>query len=175
LRRRTVFKRDLPRASKTASRRNSKNMAHRPGKTPEGDQDRHNLIDQCAEALRSADHKDSMTVERTIHVRRVIDGAEVEAVVEVALDKITLSVIIGRWDDPATCMRCLRPWRNLYVEKVKAEGGVEVVIPPLVDEALEARAEEFFTCRYCGEKIAPEHGDDDACLGCLSEHEGRVY
>jgi len=72
-------------------------------------------------------------------------------------------------------LRCLRPWEELSWDEVKAGGGIEAVVPPLVDEALEARANEFFTCRYCKEKIAPEHGNDEACHGCLSEHEGCVY
>jgi len=150
-------------------------MARHRNKKPESDPDYHNLIDRCAEALRSADHEETVIVERTIHVHRVIDHAEVEAVVAITPEGVEVSVPVGQWADEATLMRCLRPWRELSWDEVKAEGGVEAVVPPLVDRALAARADEFFTCRYCGEKNAPEHGDDGACYECLSEHEGRVY
>ena len=150
-------------------------MARRRKKTPEADLDRNDLIDRLAELLRPLDQPGSVTVERTIHVRRVIDDAEVEAVVAMTPEKVEIGVLSGTWDGPAEFVPHLRPWRRLAWDEIDADGGVEIVIPRLVDEALEERASEHFTCRYCGEKISPEHGSDGACHGCLSEHEGRVY
>jgi len=42
--------------------------------------------------------------------------------------------------------------------------------------ALRARQEQFAACRYCGERVAPEHRyDDETCQGCASSQMGVVY
>lgn len=46
----------------------------------------------------------------------------------------------------------------------------------LVEAAKQARAGEWSTCRYCGERVPVEHRlNGDICHGCASKHEGVVF
>jgi hypothetical protein len=46
----------------------------------------------------------------------------------------------------------------------------------LLEAAKQARADEWATCRYCGERVPVEHRlGANVCHGCASRHEGVVF
>ena len=147
----------------------------RRGGKPGGRRDIDDLARRSVEMLRSLHLSPSVIIERAIRVRRTIDGAEVEVTIVLTPEAVEVRLPAGYWNGPAELVRCNRPWKRLSWEEIEAGDGFESTICSLVEEGLAERAAEYFTCRYCGESIPPEHGDGDACYGCRSKYEGVDY
>jgi hypothetical protein len=147
----------------------------RQGGKPEDRRDVDGLVRQCAEMLRSFDPARSVAIEQAIRVRQTINGAEVEVTIALTSEAIEVRLPGGHWNGPAELVRYNRLWKRLSWQDVEVGDSVESVVRALVEEGLAERTQEFFTCRYCGKPFPPEHGDGNACHGCLSKHEGQVY
>lgn len=92
---------------------------------------------------------------------------------------ITVGMAIGTWKGPG------------HLEWRVDEPGIVIALPPVVedradlleqlrqacDAATAAKRPTLFTCRYCGELVAPEHGsiDSECCYGCGASVFGCVY
>jgi len=115
---------------------------------------------------------EGITLERTRDVIEIHSGGEEGIVIIVTPEAVELRLPTVEWTmgayDPAASSRL---WK-----RVKTDGLEDEKLGRLLGEAQEARGREFTKCRYCGERVPPEHRySRNVCQGCSSAHLGVVY
>jgi len=103
-----------------------------------------------------------------------VDGEE-GVLVLVTAEAIELRLPTVEWTAgshaPVASSRLWRRVEGLDIIDLSDEQLVE-----LLEAAKQARADEWTTCRYCGERVPVEHRlNGDVCHSCASKHEGVVF
>jgi hypothetical protein len=115
---------------------------------------------------------EGITLERTRDVIEIHSGGDEGIVIIVTPEAVELRLPTVEWTmgayDPVASSRL---WK-----RVKADGLEDEKLGQLLGEAQEARGRQFTKCRYCGERVAPEHRySRNVCQGCSSSQLGVVY
>jgi hypothetical protein len=74
------------------------------------------------------------------------------------------------WPHPNLPARSSRSWK-----RVDWQGINDADLPGLLDEARQARRDEYGPCRFCGRLLPPEHLTAGACDDCAVRHMGIVH
>ena len=107
--------------------------------------------------------------------RQFVAGEPPEVVVLLTNSSVIVSEFDGVWEDPYTFVKTPRrvgllKWRRL------PENALLAAISALIKGAREARLSAFQTCRFCGQRTAPEWlHDDGICQSCADQQSGRVH
>src|SRR5439155_20292066 len=103
-------------------------------------------------------------------------GGEPPAVVALLTNtSVVISEFAGVWETPFSFVARPRrvgivKWRRL------PENALLAAISALIKGAREARLGSFQTCRYCGQRTAPEWlHDEGVCQTCADQHSGAVH
>jgi len=103
-------------------------------------------------------------------------GGDPPAVVAVLTEtRLVISEFAGVWETPFTFSAKPRrvgivKWRRL------PENALLAAVSALIKGAREARLASFQTCRYCGQRTAPEWlHDEGVCQTCADQHSGAVH
>ena len=88
---------------------------------------------------------------------------------------VVVSEFAGVWETPFTFVAKPRrvgivKWRRL------PENALLAAVSALIKGAREARLSSFQTCRFCGQRTAPEWLQDEGlCQSCADHQSGRVH
>ena len=88
---------------------------------------------------------------------------------------VVVSEFAGVWETPFTFVAKPRrvgivKWRRL------PENALLAAVSALIKGAREARVSSFQTCRFCGQRTAPEWLQDEGiCQSCADHQGGRVH
>ena len=102
-------------------------------------------------------------------------GDPAQVVVVLTDQSVVVSEFAGVWESPFTLAPRPRrvgvlKWRRL------PETSLFNALTALIKGAREARQSRFHTCRYCGNRTAPEWmHDDGVCQSCADQHSGAVH
>src|SRR5438093_9749539 len=103
-------------------------------------------------------------------------GGDPPAVVAVLTEtRLVISEFAGVWETPFTFSAKPRrvgivKWRRL------PENALLAAVSALIKGAREARLASFQTCRYCGQRTAPEWlHDEGVCQTCADQHSGAIH
>ena len=111
------------------------------------------------------------TFERTRDAIQIADGGEEGIGVLVTPEAIELCLPTVEWHGPHAPAASSRRWKRVRARDLSDERIAELLIA-----ARRARQRQFRRCRYCGERVPPEHRiDDDVCHGCASKHLHVVF
>ena len=102
-------------------------------------------------------------------------GEPAEVIVVLTDNSVVVSEFAGVWESPFTL--AARPrrvgvlkWRRL------PETPLFNALSALIKGARDARHSRFQTCRYCGNRTAPEWmHEDGVCQSCADQHSGAVH
>jgi hypothetical protein len=121
-------------------------------------------------ALRILDLLPDSQVERTRDVIQVAHGKDEGIIVLVTPEAIELRLPTLEWPHPHSPGPSSRLWKRIKWERL---GGRK--LKRLLDEAKQARMDEFATCRFCKQRFPPECMHDDVCHGCAERHLGVCH
>jgi hypothetical protein len=106
---------------------------------------------------------------------RFVGGDPPEVIAILSDTNVEISEFVGVWETPLTFKATSRrvgtvKWRRL------PENALLAAISALVKGAREARLASFQTCRYCGQRTAPEWLHDEMiCQSCADQHSGAIH
>jgi hypothetical protein len=111
-------------------------------------------------------------VSRTTEVIQIRHGSDEGFVVLVTTEAIEVRLPTIEWTSgthgPALTSRL---WR-----RVKARSLGDRELSNLLEQARQARQQEYSVCRFCGDSVPVEHRHDDTCChGCAERHLGIVH
>ncbi len=104
-----------------------------------------------------------------------IGGQPAQVVVTLSETAVSVAEFSGVWETPfrfaARPRRVgLIKWRRL------PETALFNALSALIKGARDARQSRFQTCRYCGQKTAPEWmHDEEVCQVCADQHSGAIH
>jgi len=102
-------------------------------------------------------------------------GEPAQVVVALTDRSVVVSEFAGVWESPFTLAPRPRrvgvlKWRRL------PETSLFNALTALIKGARDARQSRFQTCRYCGNRTAPEWmHEDGVCQSCADQHSGAVH
>ena len=102
-------------------------------------------------------------------------GDPAQVVVALTDQSVVVSEFAGVWESPFTLAPRPRrvgvlKWRRL------PETSLFNALTALIKGARDARQSRFQTCRYCGNRTAPEWmHEDGVCQSCADQHSGAVH
>jgi hypothetical protein len=102
-------------------------------------------------------------------------GEPAQVVVALNDRSVVVSEFAGVWESPFTLAPRPRrvgvlKWRRL------PETSLFNALTALIKGARDARQSRFQTCRYCGNRTAPEWmHEDGVCQSCADQHSGAVH
>lgn len=111
-------------------------------------------------------------IERTRDSIQIDCGGDKGVVLLVTAEAIELRLPTVEWTMGSHGdARTSRLWKRITASRLSDKR-----LRALIDQAIEARGQEFKVCRYCGKTIPAEYRhEDDLCMGCASRHEGIIY
>jgi hypothetical protein len=99
------------------------------------------------------------------------EPADIGPVIPVTPDAVEFRLPTLAWPHPGTPTPSSRLWR-----RVDLEAAYSGDMHALLRSAWTARKRHLLTCRYCGNKVPPEHRHArDCCHGCAEQHLGFVH
>jgi hypothetical protein len=112
------------------------------------------------------------TVERTRDAVQInCEPEEIGPVVLVTPEAIEFRLPTVRWLHPGLPVPTSQLWRRITYEFAPPEG-----LAKLIASSRAARKRQFKTCRYCRNRVPPEHRHGgDVCHGCAEQHLGIVH
>jgi hypothetical protein len=102
-------------------------------------------------------------------------GDPPQVVVLLTQHSVVIAEFAGVWDTPFKFSAKPRrvgvvKWRRL------PENALLAALSALIKGAREARLASFQTCRYCGQRTAPEWlHDEGVCQSCVDQHSGAIH
>ncbi len=123
-------------------------------------------------ALRVRGFLPGCALARTRDAVQFDDAGDEGIVVLVTAEAIELRLSTVEWTcGPYGPAPASRLWK-----RVRARDLSDERLRELIDAARRVRQREFRRCRFCGERVPPEHRfDKDTCHGCASSHLQVVY
>ncbi|MDP9469240.1 MAG: hypothetical protein M3Q71_01030 [Chloroflexota bacterium] len=100
----------------------------------------------------------------------VISGGDDGIVVRLVTDGVEVRLPTVVWQGVHTPLPATRPWRS-----VSWSDATDDRLRALFAKGKEARRAEFRPCRFCRERVPPEHRHGDICHSCAEQHLGVVH
>ncbi|HEY3319329.1 MAG TPA: hypothetical protein VGP72_02490 [Planctomycetota bacterium] len=111
-------------------------------------------------------------IERTRDVFQFTEGGDAGIVVVVTAEAVELRLPTVEW----TCGSYGPAQASRLWKRVKWNEDTGTRLPELIEAARKARQREYRTCKFCGERVAPENRHSrDVCHGCAEERLGVVH
>lgn len=121
--------------------------------------------------LRVLDVLHDARVERARDVVQITENDERGIIVFVTPEAIELRLPTLEWPHPGIPGPCSHLWKRVMWDRIS-----DAELSQLLQEAQQARARQFTTCRFCGQQVPPEHRHErDVCHGCAEAHLGIVH
>ena len=122
-------------------------------------------------ALRVLERLPGGVVSRTRDVIQIDDGGEEGICLLITAEALELRLPSVEW----TCGSYGPAASSFLWRRVKWEGLSDEKLDLLLAAARRARQAQYRKCRFCGNRLSPEHRHGNVCHGCAEKHLGIVH